>query len=187
MQRSIVPASSRQIGYQEPLTDLGPCLQGMNLTLYFALFLVPCDLQIIMGLKVQPELGCGSEAACQAKGNIGGYRALFANNLIHSRGRHTQKHSELMRIQFQRDDELFPQNLAWVNWFQLLGHESPSVSVIIHDFNFVGVACPPFKTDPPLVIDSNAVLSFPVAVQFLQPVSGWSLQVVQRLGSMQHG
>jgi hypothetical protein len=49
MQRSIVPASSGQSGYQEPLTDLGPCLQGMNLTLYFGLFLVPCDLQIIIG------------------------------------------------------------------------------------------------------------------------------------------
>jgi hypothetical protein len=44
--------------------------------------------------------------------------------------------------------------------------------VVIHDFNIPSVAVMPLKAYPPLVVDTDAVLPGPVAMQLFQPV-GW--------------
>jgi hypothetical protein len=44
--------------------------------------------------------------------------------------------------------------------------------VIIHDFHIVRT-CFPAKAKPPLVVDSNAVLAFPVSEQGLKPIARW--------------
>ena len=59
--------------------------------------------------------------------------------------------------------------------------------MVIRDFNFVSVGTSPFKADPVLIVDSYAVLSLPITVQFLQPVSRWDFQVFQRQGTVEHG
>src|SRR6267154_3112141 len=43
--------------------------------------------------------------------------------------------------------------------------------MIIDDLNGVGVPVAPLKTDAPLVVDANTVLSNPITLQFLQPAS----------------
>lgn len=53
--------------------------------------------------------------------------------------------------------------------------------MVIHDLNVVRVAVSPPETDPPLVVDPNAVLTFPVSCQFFQPIPGWDSQVLDRL------
>jgi hypothetical protein len=44
--------------------------------------------------------------------------------------------------------------------------------VVVHDFNIKSISIQPAKADPPLVIDANAVLTFPVSMQDFQAVSG---------------
>jgi hypothetical protein len=51
--------------------------------------------------------------------------------------------------------------------------------VIIRDFNVVRVSVHPLETNPPLRIDANAMLSFAVATQSFQSVSGRNPQVFE--------
>jgi hypothetical protein len=44
--------------------------------------------------------------------------------------------------------------------------------VIIHNFNVVSVACAPAEANAPLLVDSDAVLAFAVALQRFQQVAG---------------
>jgi hypothetical protein len=44
--------------------------------------------------------------------------------------------------------------------------------MVVRDFDVVGVTLAPGKTDSPLVVDPNAVLSLAVPVQLLQPIAG---------------
>src|SRR5207245_7690251 len=46
--------------------------------------------------------------------------------------------------------------------------------VIVDDFDVGGpaVALRPFETDPPLIIDSDAVLTLPISAQHFEPVAG---------------
>lgn len=51
--------------------------------------------------------------------------------------------------------------------------------VIVDNLDIVGIAVVPTKTEPPLVIDANAVLTLSVGSQLLQPVPGWTCHVSQ--------
>jgi hypothetical protein len=57
-----------------------------------------------------------------------------------------------------------------MHWFQFPRHAFPLV--IIHDFNVIGVPFAPRKTNPPLVIDADAMLALSITFQALQSVSG---------------
>jgi hypothetical protein len=37
----------------------------------------------------------------------------------------------------------------------------------------------PFKTDPPLIVNPDAILTFPFPRQFFKPVGGWHAQIIQ--------
>lgn len=43
--------------------------------------------------------------------------------------------------------------------------------MIICDLNLVGVTVPPSEANPPLIVNTNAELTFTVAFQLLQPVA----------------
>ena len=49
--------------------------------------------------------------------------------------------------------------------------------MMIDDFDVPGFAVPPYKTDPPLIVDANAALGLTVAVQRFEPVAGRSAQI----------
>jgi hypothetical protein len=57
--------------------------------------------------------------------------------------------------------------------------------VIIHDLDVIGVTGLPAKAYPPLVIDANAVLTAPIALECFQPVTRWRPQIIQTCGPMQ--
>jgi hypothetical protein len=52
--------------------------------------------------------------------------------------------------------------------------------MVINDFNLVRLAVPPFKTDPVLIIDTNAVLAPAVSSQSLQAVAGRNPECIKR-------
>jgi hypothetical protein len=51
--------------------------------------------------------------------------------------------------------------------------------VIVDNLDIVSIAVVPTKTEPPLIIDANAVLTLSIGGQWLQPVPGRACQVSQ--------
>lgn len=58
--------------------------------------------------------------------------------------------------------------------------------MIVHDFYVISITINPFKTDPPLIVDPDAVLPCPVAAELLQSVGWWNAEVAQRDGIVEH-
>jgi hypothetical protein len=58
--------------------------------------------------------------------------------------------------------------------------------MIIHDLNIVRITMSPCKTDPPLVIDTNTVLSPPITLHCLEPISRWDQQITERCGTVEN-
>jgi hypothetical protein len=57
--------------------------------------------------------------------------------------------------------------------------------MIVNNFHIVGFAVQKSEAKPPLIVDSDAVLSRAVAAQFFQPVTGRRAQEVQACGRIQ--
>jgi len=51
--------------------------------------------------------------------------------------------------------------------------------VVISNFYFIRIVPAPYKTDPVLIVNPNAVLSLPVTPEFLQSVPRGLSQVIQ--------
>jgi hypothetical protein len=62
-----------------------------------------------------------------------------------------------------------------------------SLLVVIDDLHVFSVAIGPFETDAPLVVDSDAVLTFPVAGEFFEAVPGRHPKVVYGGGCVEDG
>ena len=58
--------------------------------------------------------------------------------------------------------------------------------MVIGDLDAIGVAVTPSETDPPLIVDSNAVLPSTIAFQAFQPVSGRYPEIIEVPGIVQH-
>ena len=58
--------------------------------------------------------------------------------------------------------------------------------MVIHDFDVMRIGVSPPEADTPLVVDSNAVLTFPVSCQSFQSIAGRNSQIIDRLSSIQH-
>lgn len=86
--------------------------------------------------------------------------------------------------QTERFQEILEEDFARVNRVQLA--RCHDASVIINDLNFVRVTVGPPEADAPLVVNANAVLSGPVTLQFLEAVSRWDPQVVERVRRVEH-
>jgi hypothetical protein len=52
--------------------------------------------------------------------------------------------------------------------------------MIVNDLYLVGVTISPAKTDPPLIVDANAVLPGAIASELLESVPWWHPEIVQR-------
>ena len=57
--------------------------------------------------------------------------------------------------------------------------------MVVHDFNIKNISVLPTKTNPPLIVDADAVLSFAITLQGLQPVTGRDLEFVKALRLVQ--
>jgi hypothetical protein len=55
----------------------------------------------------------------------------------------------------------------------------------IDDLHFLCTCVGPAEADPPLLVDSDAVLAFPVSFQLLHTVAGWDLEVGQVVGGVE--
>src|SRR5262249_6868668 len=60
-----------------------------------------------------------------------------------------------------------------------------SVLMVINDLRVIDVALAPFKTNAPLVVDANTVLTFTVTEQFFEVIGWWYAQILQRVCAIQ--
>ena len=139
--------------------------------------------QVVVGLKVEPELRGGAKGARQAQSGIGGDAALALDDGVDAIRRDAQGARQGILADAQRLEELFQQDLAGVNGRNVTGHVTPLV--IVHDFDVVGVTLLPDEAQAIAVVDADAVLSFTVTVQFLQAVARWDAQIIQADGGVQ--
>ena len=51
--------------------------------------------------------------------------------------------------------------------------------MVICDFDIERVTAAPLETDPPLVVDADAVLSVAITTEFFKPICWWYPQVVE--------
>jgi hypothetical protein len=58
--------------------------------------------------------------------------------------------------------------------------------VIVYYLYIVSVTIAPTKANPPLVIDPNTVLAFPVSLKFLKTVPRRDTKIIQSLGGVKH-
>ena len=58
--------------------------------------------------------------------------------------------------------------------------------MVVRQFDVFGVATFPDEADPPLIVDTNTMLTGPVPSQGFKTISRRDTQVKNRLGSMQH-
>ena len=58
--------------------------------------------------------------------------------------------------------------------------------MVIHYFNLKCVALMPLETDPPLVIDTDAVLARTITAKYLESIGRWDTQVLQSDRTIQH-
>lgn len=57
--------------------------------------------------------------------------------------------------------------------------------MIIHDFDFIGIARVPSEADAPLIVDPDAMLAFTVPFQSFEPVARWGCHLFEMLGRVQ--
>jgi hypothetical protein len=58
--------------------------------------------------------------------------------------------------------------------------------MVISDLHIMGRVVNPFETNSPLIIDANAMLSFPVVAQLFQSIARWNTKVIQRVSDRYH-
>jgi hypothetical protein len=125
--------------------------------------------QLVEGLKVEPEFRAGAKPVAESQRRIGRDAALPVDDSCYTVHRHVDLPGQLG----SRDAEfleLLRKMLTRVNGGSR--HECLLVIVCYLDINRPWGAARPREANPPLVIDADAVLAPPVALEDLQPVAG---------------
>ena len=157
--------------------------------------------QVISGLQVQPEFRASAKVTGKPQGSVGGDAALFTHDVIDTRGGNLKgdgqgvgSHAQWVQVFLTQDftgmdrvQRVTCKHVAKVGVVKVLGVDGGHglASVVIGDFNIVGVIVFKPETNTPLVIDPDAPLSRPIATQLFQAVAGRVTQVVNAYRSVQ--
>jgi len=57
--------------------------------------------------------------------------------------------------------------------------------MVINDFNILCTGISPTKTDSPLIVDANAVLTGTIAFECFKMVAGWNLQIIKAISDFE--
>jgi hypothetical protein len=58
--------------------------------------------------------------------------------------------------------------------------------MVVDDFNIQDMTVIPAETNSPLVIHSNAMLSFPITLESFEPIRRRNSEIIQTFGGIQH-
>jgi hypothetical protein len=129
--------------------------------------------EIIRSLQVQPEFWRRVEVTRQTKGRIGRDTAPSVDDLGHASGGHTKLQGQPVDTHPERLEKIFSYRFARMrkrNSLAFLSAHGLSFLVVVSDLNVKRVTLFPSKTDPILIVDSDAVLSGTITLQHLEAV-----------------
>jgi hypothetical protein len=89
-----------------------------NLILDLGFLFVPYDSQVILRLKIEPKVGSHAERVSEPESHFRRDSALLVDDIVDGRRRNVQSQRQLIAGEMKRRHELFPQDLARMNWFQ---------------------------------------------------------------------
>lgn len=75
-----------------------------------------CDLEIVTGLEIQPELWCRPEIGAKPKGGVGCHRTAAPDDIVDADRRHPQLPREAIGGQAEGLQKIPLQNIAGVHW-----------------------------------------------------------------------
>jgi hypothetical protein len=164
---------------------------GRNLALDLLAQATPGNVEVVVGLQVDPKLWRRAEIASQAQSRVGCNGAPAENDIIDSRAGYLDCVGKLIDADAHGGQELIAQNLTRmhrrqaptrmdigeidppaVDLLALDGHGLHS-SVIVDDFNVPRLTVSPNEANPPLIIDPNAVLALAIPMQNLEAIARW--------------
>ena len=148
---------------------------------------VPFGLNVVMGLKVQPELVAGSEVAGEAQRGVGCDSTGTVDNLVDPPRRYADRDCDPALCEPERSQVLVLEDLARVDGgVKAMDHGGSSFgSVVVGDLHVVCSCGGPAKADAPLVVDPDAVAAGSVATELLQLVSRRDPKVVEGPSSVE--
>lgn len=96
-----------------------------------------CDLQVILGLKIDPEVGRSTKIACKPHRRISSHGAPPSDNVVDARARHFKRARKFIHAYTQRSKEFIPQDFPGMD-----GREPSSRRNVgkIHELSFNCVA-----------------------------------------------
>lgn len=154
------------------------------------------DLNIVVGLQIEPKLRRGTERLAEPQRGVGGYPGLFVGDPLDSRPRQAADPGKSARRHLERDEELLAQNLAGMHGLELPGHVVSSswrmifsgkplsasrdhALVVVDDLDLGWALRCPDKTHAELIVDPDRVLPLAVACQRLKAVARRRRQVAE--------
>lgn len=58
--------------------------------------------------------------------------------------------------------------------------------MVVNDLDIMGITFAPSKTDAPLIVDPDAMLTCPIATQLFQVIARWGAQILQGISCIQY-
>jgi len=90
-------------------------------------------------------------------------------------GRYTDVLGQPVLTDLQGEQEFLQQDFPRMNWLYSFHHHIHLM--VIDDFNIGRIAVFPAKTNSPLIIDPNTVLTAPICGETFQSISRWDPQI----------
>jgi hypothetical protein len=159
--------------------------ESRNLCHWSDLFFQPAfqslfsDLQIIVGLQIDPALRVGSEKPRKPESRVGGKGSFSCNDFAYAPLGDANGFGKSILSYSEWFQEILKQNFSGMDRRHVSFHVIPP-SVVIGNFDISGIAVTPFETDSPLVVYPNAPLSFSIACQLFESVGRWYPQKTKR-------
>lgn len=136
------------------------------------------SVKFIGGLAVKPKRLAVAKIRCKADGGIGGNATLSSNDVLDTALRHPRVEGESRLADAQGLEEFFIEDFARMDGRHTVIHGK--LLVVVNDFHGIGVAVTPDKANSPLVIDTDAVLPYAVALEGFKPVPRRDSQILER-------
>ena len=158
---------------------------GLNLLSQLFLGGVLSYIKIVIHLQSQPELRRHLKIPCQSQCGISGNGTFSMDNLVDTTRRNMNIFGQPVLADFFGPQKLFHEDFSRVKREHFLfthGH----LLMVIDDFNVISVFFLPDETNTPLIIYSDAVLTFPLPLQAFKVIRGWVSKVTHVFSSVQH-
>lgn len=117
--------------------------------------------QVVSRLKIHPKCCRRAKIFFKTKRRIRTYATKPMNNFINATRRDANIHRKSILRHIEWRQKFFEKNLAWMNRLKFFCH---TLLMIIGYFHIKRASILPSKTNSPLIVDTNAVLTKSVSI-----------------------